>query len=110
MSSATACLAVEVDERTKTFRFAADDCNHQRKSEHACAHKRFWSSAYADPNRQRILQRARIDRLPGEWRAMFAGPRNVRVLANCEEQSEFFGEKRIVIFELETEERIRFDE
>jgi len=35
---------------------------------------------------------------------------NVGVVANLEKKVEFFGEKGIVVVELETEERIRLDE
>lgn len=41
---------------------------------------------------------------------MLAGPVDVSVLADVEEQIEFFGEERIVIFELQAEERVGLDE
>ena len=45
-----------------------------RCSEHTCKNERFSRAAHADPDRQRILERARVDRLAGKGRAMFAGP------------------------------------
>ena len=63
-----------------------------------------------EPNRQRVLQRARVNSLPGECGAVFARPVNVRVLADVQKQIEFLGEKRIVVLELQPEERKRFDE
>jgi len=53
---------------------------------------------------------ARINSLPGEWRAVFARPVNVRVLADVQKQIELLGKERIVVLELEPEERKRFDE
>ncbi len=41
---------------------------------------------------------------------MLAGPSDVRVVANFQQQLELFLEKGIVVFELQAEERIRLDE
>ena len=54
-----------------------------------------------------ILQRARVDALSGKSGAMLAGPVDVGVLAEGEEEVEFFGEEVIVVFEFEAEERDR---
>ena len=48
--------------------------------------------------------------MAGEWRAVLARPVNVRVLADLEEQIELFREQRVVVFETQTEERIRLHE
>jgi len=42
-------------------------------------------AADADPDGQRILQRTRVDGLAGEWRAVLAGPFDVRILADGQE-------------------------
>ena len=41
---------------------------------------------------------------------MLAGPVDVRVLADLEQQIEFFREKRVVVFQMQTEERVGLDE
>ena len=67
-------------------------------------------AAYAEPDGERILQRARIDALAGEGGAMLAGPVDVGVFADGEEEVELLGEEIVVVFELEAEEREGFDE
>ena len=110
MAGAFADFAIEIDERAKSFRFAADDGDGERKSEDAGAREGFGRTADADPDGQRILQRTRIDGLARERRAMFAGPRDVRIFADGQEQLEFFGEERIVVFQFEAEQGEGFDE
>src|ERR1700730_17484750 len=103
-------LAVAVDEWPKAVRFAADDRDHQRQPEHAGASKRGRRASDTEPNRQRILQRARGNSLAGEWSAVLARPVNMRVLADVQKKIELLGEERIVVLELQAEERKRFDE
>ncbi len=67
-------------------------------------------ASYAEPDGERVLERAREDALAGECGAMFAGPGDVGVFAEGEEEVEFFGEEGVVVFELEAEEREGFDE
>ena len=110
VASATAGFAVEVDERAEAVGFAADDGDHQGKSQRAGADKGCGRSADAQPDGQRILQRARVDALAGERGAMFAGPMDMGVLADIQQQVELLGEERVVVFEVETEERERLDE
>src|SRR5271155_4244104 len=64
----------------------------------------------ADPDRQRILQRTWVDGLTGECRATLAGPFNVCVLADGEEQIELLGEKFVVVFEAKAEKRVGLHE
>src|ERR1700733_1474126 len=61
MAGASPGFAVEVNERAETYRLAADDGDHERKSEHSRANKGFGRAAHTDPYRQRILQRTRVD-------------------------------------------------
>src|SRR6184192_1979890 len=84
VSRAQTCFTVAVDQWPKTVRFPTDDGDHQRQPEHAGANKRARRASNTEPDRQRVLQRARINSLPGEWRAVFARPVNVRVLADVE--------------------------
>ena len=56
------------------------------------------------------MQGARVDALAGERGAMLAGPVDVGVLAEGEEEVEFFGEEVVVVFELEAEEGEGLDE
>src|SRR5436190_6766398 len=110
MAGAQTGLAVTVDQRPKPVRLAADDRDHQRQSERAGANKGAWSAADTQPNRQRVLQRARVHSLPGEGRAVLARPMNVPVLADVQKQIELLSKERIVVLELQAEERERFDE
>jgi len=110
MAGARTSPVVAIDQRPEAVRLAADDRDHQRQSERAGANKRAGRAADTEPNRQRVLQRARINSLASEWRAVFARPVNVRVLADVQKQIELFGKERIVVLELEPEERKRFDE
>src|SRR6266446_10833252 len=110
VSRAQSRFAVAVDQRPKTVRLAADDRDHQWEPEHAGANKRAGCASGTEPNRQRVLQRARINSLSGEWRAVFARPVNVRVLADLQKQIEFLGKERIVVLEFEPEEGKCFDE
>src|SRR6266571_5119900 len=109
-SRAQSRFTVAVDQWSKAVRFPADDGYHQWEPEHAGANKRARCASYTEPNRQRVLQRARINSLPGECRAVFARPLNVRVLADVQKQIEFLGKERIVVLEFEPEEGKCFDE
>src|SRR5712692_7075862 len=98
MTGATTSLAVEVYERAEAPRLTADDGHHKRKSEHACTNERFRSAADTDPDRQRILQRARVDCLAGKRGAVFAGPVHFRACPDFQEKVEFFCKERVVVF------------
>jgi hypothetical protein len=69
-----------------------------------------WRPTDGDPDRQRVLQRARVD--PGvlERRAVFARPRDALGFAQLQQQLEFFGEQLVVVAQVVTEERERLDE
>ncbi len=110
VSRAAACFPVHFDEGAEAMRFSADDGDRQRKSQRAGACKRLWCAADTDPRGQRILDGPRKDALPGQRRAMLAGPVDVGILTNLEEQLKFFRKKRVVIVEIEAEQRIRLDE
>ena len=58
---------------------------------------------------QCMLHGAWIDPLPGQRRPECAGPRDVLVPANLEEQLELLGEQRVVVLEVESEQRKRLD-
>src|SRR5712664_394641 len=88
VSRAQSRFTVAIDQWPKTVRFPADDGDHQWEPEHAGANKRARRASDAEPNRQRVLQRARINSLPGECGAVFARPANVRVLADLQKQIE----------------------
>src|SRR5665213_3319302 len=107
VAGAAARFTIEVDERTKSCGFATDDCDHQRESKNTGASEGGGGAADTHPNRQWVLQRARVDGLPGEWRTVFARPMDMRVLANFEEQIELFRKKRVVVFKTQAEKRER---
>src|SRR6266404_5887233 len=110
MAGAATDCPVTLDQGPKTVRLTADDRDHQRQPEFASANKGVRCASDPEPNRQRILEWARVNSLPGECGAVFARPVDMRVLANLQEQIELLAEERIVILELQAKERERFDE
>src|SRR5579862_4053840 len=110
MKGATPGLAIELYKRPEASGLTADDGNHERKSEHSCANKRFGRAADTDPYGERILQRARVDCLAGKGRAVFSGPVHLSACTDFQEKLEFFRKKRIVIFKTQPEEGIRLNE
>jgi len=76
----------------------ADDGNHERKSEHSCANKRFGCAADTDPYGERILQRARVDGLAGKSRGCFPDQCTLVAFPDFQEKLDFFRKERIVIF------------
>src|SRR2546421_12937775 len=110
VSRPQSCLAVAVYQWTKTVRLSADNGDHQWKPQHAGANKGTRRASDTKPNRQRVLQRARVNSLPAECRAMLARPANVCVLADLQKQIKLLGKERIVVLEFQSEEWERFDE
>ena len=109
-AGAAASLPVEFGQRRKARRLAADDRNRQRQAERAGARDRLRRAAGGDPDRQGLLQRARIDTLALERRAMQALPRDVWLIADLKQEIELLREQRVVIVEVEAEQRKRLDE
>src|ERR1019366_400322 len=97
MAGAAAGFAVKVDQWTKTMRLPTDDGHHEGKPEHAGASERGRGAALPDPDRKRILQRPRIDALPGQRGSMPAGPMHVFARANLQEQVELLRKERIIV-------------
>ena len=110
MAGAQTSLTVTIDQQPKPVRLAADNRDHQRQTKRPGANKGSRRAADTERYRKRILQRARVNSLAGEWSAVLARPVDVRVLTNVQKQIEFFGEERIVVLELQAEERKCFDE
>src|SRR3954462_15444813 len=105
MSGALTRFAVQSDQRAKPFRLAADDGDHQRQSEHAGSNERCWSPAHAQPDRQRILQRSWIYSLTRQRWPEPAGPRDLLVVTNLQQQIELLGDELVVVVEPEPEQR-----
>jgi hypothetical protein len=80
------------------------------RPERAGARDRLRRAAGRDPDRQRLLQRARIDALALERRAMTAFPRDLRLGANLKQEIELLGEQLVVVVEVEAEQREGLDE
>src|SRR4029077_17323510 len=66
--------------------------------------------ANAEPYRQRILHRSRIDALACQGSPMFAGPMDMLVLADLQEQIELLRKKRVVVLQFQAEQWKRLDE
>src|SRR5207237_8220935 len=103
-------VAVEVDERPEAPCLAADDRDHQRETEETRAGEGRRRAADAEPDRQRILQRSRVDALSGERRPVFARPLDVLVVADREQELELLLKERVVVLELVAEQREGLDE
>src|ERR1700752_2757881 len=110
MTGTTPCLAIEVYKRSEASGLTADDGNHERKSEHSCANERFGRAADTDPYGERILQRARVDCLAGEGRAVFSGPLHFGTFPDFQKKLEFFRKERIVILKATPEAGGRLNE
>jgi len=110
MAGAQTSPAVAIDQRPEAVWFAADNRDHQRQPERAGANERAGRAADTKPNRQRVLKRPRVNSLSGEWSAVLARPMDMRVLADVQKEIELLGKERIVVIEVEPEERKRFDE
>jgi hypothetical protein len=110
VSGAVTGFAVEVDEGSEAAVFAADDGDHEGKAEGSGAGEGCGCAANGDPDGEGVLDGARVDALAGEGGAMFAGPGDVDVFAEIEEEVEFFGEELVVVFEFEAEEGVGLDE
>ncbi len=102
--------AVQLGERREALRLAADDRERHRQAERAGAHDRLRRAADRDPHGQRVLQRARVDALAVERRAVAAGPRDVLGLAQLEQELELLGEQLVVVLEVVAEQREGLDE
>ena len=105
MAGAAAGLAVEVDQRAEARRLAADDRDHERQPEGSGADEGLGCSADADPDRERVLQRSGEDALAGERWAVPSGPRDLRLFADAQQEVELLGEQRVVVGEIEPEQR-----
>ena len=71
---ARAARAVELGERREALGQAADDRERHRQAERAGADRRLGRAADRDPDRQRILQRPRVDAAVVDRRAVRARP------------------------------------
>src|SRR6266850_8483197 len=91
MAGARTSPVVAIDQRPEAVRLAADDRDHQRQPEGAGANERAGRAADTKPNRQRGLQRTRVNSLPGKRSAMLARPMNIGVRTNFQKQIELFG-------------------
>src|SRR5260370_3346144 len=97
MASATACMAVEINQGAKPLRFTADDGYHQRKAECSGARKRSRRAAHPEPDRKRSLIWPGIHSLPRKRRSVVTSPLNVSVFSHLPQQFQLAPEKRTVI-------------
>src|SRR6267143_4905581 len=97
-------LPIEIDQWSEAPRLAADDRDHQRKTERAGADERLGRAADAQPDRQRILQRPGVHTLSGQRSAVLAGPVHMLVLTDVQQQLELLFEQRVVVVQAEAEE------
>ena len=74
MARLLAGAAVQLGERDEALGEAADDRERHRQAERAGAARRLGRAADGDPDRQRILQRPRVDAAVVDRGAVAAGP------------------------------------
>lgn len=100
---------VEIDVGFEACRRATDDRQHQGKLVAHRAHDRFRAAADADPGAQGGFG-GRIDGLIAEGRAGGARPGDARFADQPGKEVEAFLEQRLVVFQVEAEEREALDE
>ena len=105
VSRTSACFAIQVDQRSETMSLTADDGDHERQPQGAGTHERLWSAAHAEPDGQRVLQWPRVDALSNERGTVFARPLHRVVVADGQQQVEFFREQRVVVVQRVAEQR-----
>src|SRR5215216_1957486 len=110
MSGAHRAFPVKIGERDEPLRRTTDYCNGERKPERSCAHNRLRCSTNRDPHRQRVLNRTRIHTAILEGLSQSALPGDSCFLANLEKHLKLFGKQLVVVVEIVSEQRIRFDE
>ena len=103
--------AVQLDERREARRLAADDRQRHRQPERAGADDRLRRAADRDPDRQRVLDRARVDAAAVDRRrGSRPGQVTLSPRATREQQLELLGEQLVVVVEVVAEEREGLDE
>ena len=104
-------LPVQIDLRTEAAKLAADYADHQRPAECAGANERLGRTPDAEPDRQLVLLRARVDALTGQRRrAVASRPVDAGRLTQPQEKVELLGEEGFVVFSLKPEQRKGFGE
>src|SRR5215218_223944 len=103
-------LAVEPGERHEVLGLPADDRDSQRKAEQRSADDRLRRSPDGDPDRQRVLQWARVDSGVLERSAVLARPSYALGLAQLQKQPQLLGEQLVVVAQVVTEQRERLNE
>ena len=109
VSSPSSGLTVEVHQRPKPARISTDDRDHQRQPQRARTRERARRSTDPQPDWQRVLHRPRINTLAGQGRPEFTGPGDVLVVADRQQEVQFLGEQRVVVFQVVAKERKRLD-
>ena len=109
MTGFDAGFFIKIDQWFETMRFAADDGHHQWQAEPAGPYKGLGRTADANPNRKTGLYRPGINGLVCQGRPEPAGPGNLLMIPDLQEQIQFFFEEGVIIVQLKTKERIGFD-
>ena len=102
LAGALGGFAVKVGDRRETSRLAADDRQSERQAQSPGARDRLRRAADRDPDRQRILQRARIDAKALQRRAKPPLPSDALVGADREQQVKLLGKQFVVVVEIVT--------
>ena len=99
-------LAVEIHERAKAHRAAADDRERQRQPITSRARHRVGAAPYSDPCLERSVLDRRIDSRAGQRRACRAAPRHRPSLQQRRKQRQLVLEQLLVAGQVVSEQRI----
>ena len=103
-------LAIQLDQRDETLRFATNDRDDEGKPEPPGANDGVRVAADANPDGQRLLHRARVDAEVVERRPADPGPGDVLVVPELQQEVELLGEQLVVVTQVVAEERERLRE
>src|SRR5687768_8580361 len=103
-------ITIKAHQRNKTLGKSANDGEPHRQSEPCGTYYRLRSSANRNPYKKLLLMRSRINAKVIDGRPVFAGPRNFFVFVNPDEEFKLLRKEFVVIVQIISEQRERFDE
>src|SRR3954447_16882976 len=110
MSILVECALVELDEGGESAGVPADDRQHQRQAVAGGADHRVGAATNTDPGGEMSRWERRAHVLVDERRSGGAGPRDGLVTEQAREEVELLLEQRLVVGEIESEQRERVGE
>ena len=109
MAGSPPSLSVEIDEWPEPVRLAAYDCDNQGESKHTGHGRMIVESHQRLPIWAKAAVRARVDSLSIQGRPIFAGPMDVLIVTDLQQQIDLLFEKRVVVLQSKAEQGKRLD-